>query len=96
MTSQRHSAQADPVSCAMSWWKGPNCTWPLRLSMSQTMKRSLQILFFVVMLFLAYQGLGWLGVLLLIGAGLLGGIAGIPINRKVREDERKACVRREI
>jgi hypothetical protein len=64
--------------------------------MSQTMKRTLWILLLVAMCFFAYRVFGWLGVLLLIGAGILGGIAVIPINRKVREDERKARLRREI
>ncbi len=58
--------------------------------MSKTPMRGLQGLLFVAMCFFAYQFLGWLGVLLLIGAGAIGAIAVIPINRKLREDGRKA------
>ena len=59
-----------------------------------TLKRGLWVLWFIAMCFFAYQVFGWLGVLLLIVAGGVGAIAMIPINRKVREDERKARFRR--
>lgn len=40
-----------------------------------------------------YQLLGWFGVLFLVGAGVIGGLATVFINRNLRKDERMAQFR---
>ncbi|GAA1130637.1 hypothetical protein [Arthrobacter flavus] len=66
--------------------------------MSKTIKRGLYLVLLVAMGFFAYQALGWLGILSVVGGGALGAIAMIPINRKARrarETEIKAPVRND-
>lgn len=58
--------------------------------MNKVIKPGFWIVFFLVACVVVYQLFGWIGVLVFIAAGALCGAATIPINRKVREDERKA------
>lgn len=51
--------------------------------MTKTMKRGLWILLYIAMCFFAYQVLGWIGVLLIIGGGAIGALTLIPINRRI-------------
>lgn len=61
--------------------------------MSRQIKRVAWAIWLLVMCWLMYQLLGWLGVLLIVGAGVIGGVAVLFINRKVRKDEQIARFR---
>jgi ABC-type protease/lipase transport system fused ATPase/permease subunit len=61
--------------------------------MNKLIMRGFWALFFLAICFFSYYFFGWVGVLGFIGAVVLCGAATIPINRKVREDERKTRLR---
>ncbi len=63
--------------------------------MGKTTKRVIWIVCFLVMCWVLFQLLGWLGVLFLAAAGALGGFASIFINRKVKRDEQIARFRNQ-
>lgn len=62
--------------------------------MSKT-KRAMWAVWFLVMCWVTYQLLGWLGVLFLVAAGAIGGVSTIFINRKVKRDEQIAQFRNQ-
>jgi hypothetical protein len=61
--------------------------------MSKSTKRAIWVVWFLLMCWVMYQLLGWLGVLFLVAAGALGGFASVFINRKVKRDEQIARFR---
>lgn len=63
--------------------------------MNKTTKRAIWVLWFLLMCWVTYQLLGWLGVLFLVAAGALGGVASVFINRKVKRDEQIARFRNQ-
>ncbi|WP_320536605.1 hypothetical protein [Pseudarthrobacter sp. IC2-21] len=63
--------------------------------MSKTTKRTIWVVWFLIMCWIAYQVFGWLGVLFLVAAGAIGGLSTIFINRKVKRDEQVARFRNQ-
>lgn len=63
--------------------------------MSKTAKRAIWVIGYLIVCWATYQVLGWLGPVLLVAAGALGGISTIFINRKIRRDEHIAQFRKQ-
>lgn len=63
--------------------------------MSKTTKRAIWVVWFLLMCWVMYELLGWLGVLALVAAGALGGVASVLINRKAKRDEQTALFRNQ-
>lgn len=55
--------------------------------MSTNTKRALWVTWLVLMSWILFQVYGWLGALGMTGAGLIGAVATIFINRKVKRDQ---------
>lgn len=58
--------------------------------MSKTAKSVIWMAGYLVLCWLMYQLLGWLGLLMLVLAGIVGGIAAVFINRKITSDQRRS------
>lgn len=63
--------------------------------MGKTTKRAIWVAWFLIMCWVTYQLFGWLGVLLLVAAGAIGGLSTVFINRKVRRDEQVSRFRNQ-
>lgn len=63
--------------------------------MKKTTKRALWVAWFLIMCGISYQVFGWLGVLFLVAAGAIGGLATVFINKKVGRDEQVSRFRNQ-
>lgn len=55
--------------------------------MSKTARRVIWIAGFLIMLWVMYQLFGWLGPLLLLLTGAIGGVATVFINREIKRNK---------